>query len=71
MASILDNLKNVFTTAPVEEKNGSMVGYYGVGSSRSKKYSYQQLAEDGFQSNAIIYRCISEISKEQVLFPIC
>ena len=64
MASILDNLKNVFSSAPTEEKDyGSMVGYYGVGSTRSKKYSYQQLSEEGFQKNAIVYRCISEISK--------
>lgn len=64
MASILDNLKNVFTSAPVEEKDyGGMVGYFGVGSSRSRKYSYEQLSEEGFQKNAIVYRCISEISK--------
>ena len=64
MASILDNLKNVFSSAPTEGKDyGSMVGYYGVGSTRSKKYSYEQLSEEGFQKNAIVYRCISEISK--------
>ena len=63
MASILDNLKNVFTSTPEEEKNESMMGYYGVGSSRSRKYSYEQLSEEAYTKNAIAFRCISEISK--------
>tara|TARA_Y100001937_G_scaffold35102_1_gene50384 strand:- start:1076 stop:3190 length:2115 start_codon:yes stop_codon:yes gene_type:complete len=63
MASILDNLKNAFTPTQEEKDVGSMVGYYGVGATRSRKYSYEQLSEEGFQKNAIVYRCISEIAK--------
>ena len=63
MASILENLKNVFTSTTEEKDYGSMVGYYGVGSTRSKKYTYEQLSEEGFSKNSIVYRCISEISK--------
>ena len=64
MATILDNIKNVFTPKPVEEKQvGNMVGYFGVGSSKSKQYSYEDLAEEGYMKNSIVYRCVNEIAK--------
>ena len=64
MASILDNIKNVFTSEPTEDKSSaSMVGYFGVGSSKTKRYTYEQLSEEAYARNAIAFRCISEISK--------
>ena len=64
MATILDNIKNVFTPKPVEEKQvGNMVGYFGVGSSKSKQYTYADLAEEGYMKNSIVYRCVNEIAK--------
>ena len=62
MAKILDNLKNVFQ-GQVENKQQGMVGYFGVGSSQSRKYTYEQLAEEGYMKNSIVYRCVNEISK--------
>jgi len=62
MASILDNLKNTFTKLP-ERKDTGMVGYFGVGTSQRKKYSYQELAEEGYMKNSIVYRCVNEIAK--------
>ena len=64
MASILDNIKNAFTPKPAENKQvGNMVGYFGVGSSKSKQYSYQDLAEEAYMKNSVAFRCINEIAK--------
>ena len=64
MATILDNIKNVFTPKPVEEKQvGNMVGYFGVGTSKSRNYKYEELAEEGYMKNSIVYRCVNEIAK--------
>jgi HK97 family phage portal protein len=40
-----------------------MVGYFGVGTSKSKNYSYQDLAQEGYISNSIVFRCVNEIAK--------
>ena len=41
---------------------GNMVGYFGV-NSHSKEYKYADLANEGYKKNAIVYRCVNEISK--------
>ena len=62
--ALLDNIKNVFTIRGNEYKRASnMVGYFGVGASESKQYKYQDLAKEGYLKNAIVYRCVNEISK--------
>ena len=63
MASLIDNLKNVFQTQPERKEQSSMVGYFGVGSSQSRKYTYEQLAEEGYMKNSIVYKCVNEISR--------
>ena len=64
MATILDNIRNAFTPKPAEKKDaGNMVGYFGVGTSKSKNYSYEDLAEEGYMKNSIVYRCVNEIAK--------
>ena len=40
-----------------------MVGYFGVGSGDAKNYKYQDLAKEGYMKNAIVFRCVNEISK--------
>ena len=45
-----------------ETKASNMMGYFGVGSS-DKSYSYTDLASEGYQKNAIVYRCVNEIAK--------
>jgi HK97 family phage portal protein len=40
-----------------------MVGYFGVGTSKSRDYKYEDLAEEGYMKNSIVYRCVNEISK--------
>jgi phage portal protein BeeE len=39
------------------------MGYFGVGTEDAKTYSYQDLAKEGYLKNAIVYRCVNEISK--------
>jgi HK97 family phage portal protein len=63
MATLLDNLKNVFTSKSEKKDVGSMVGYFGVGSSKSRNYKYEELAEEGYMKNSIVYRCVNEIAK--------
>ena len=60
--AILDNIKNIFTNQP-ESKQSNMMGYFGVGTHEPKTYKYQDLAKEGYLKNAIVYRCVNEISK--------
>ena len=55
--------QRLFNTKPVEQKNSNMMGYFGVGTEEAKTYKYQDLAKEGYLKNAIVYRCVNEISK--------
>ena len=50
---------------PTTEKKmvGNMMGYFGVGSEERKSYKYADLANEGYLKNAVVYRCVNEISK--------
>ena len=62
--ALLDNLKNMLFAPPMQTKaEGSMVGYFNVGSEKRKTLSYDDLASEGYLKNAIVYRCVNEISK--------
>ena len=61
--ALLDNIKNVFTGNTQVKSAGNMVGYFGVGTGESKQYKYSDLAREGYLKNAIVYRCVNEISK--------
>ena len=63
MAKLIDNLKNVFQIQPEMKESPGMVGYFGVGSSHSRKYTYEELAEEGYMRNSIVYKCVNEISR--------
>jgi HK97 family phage portal protein len=56
-------LQRLFNRRPVEQKNSNMMGYFGVGTEEAKSYKYQDLAKEGYLKNAIVYRCVNEISK--------
>ena len=57
-------LQRLFNIQPVQEKkNSNMMGYFGVGTEEPKNYKYQDLAKEGYLKNAIVYRCVNEISK--------
>jgi len=55
-------LQRLFNTKS-EVKNSNMMGYFGVGTTQTKKYNYEDLANEGYLKNAIVYRCVNEISK--------
>ena len=55
-------LQRLFNTKS-EVKNSNMMGYFGVGTEEAKTYKYQELAKEGYLKNAIVYRCVNEISK--------
>ena len=61
--ALFDDIKNFFGNSEVKLENSNMVGYFGVGSGSAKNYKYQDLAKEGYLKNAIVYRCVNEISK--------
>jgi len=63
MATILDNIRNIFRTQKeIQKKEAPVVSYQSVGYDVSTKISYQDLAKEGYSENAIVYRCINEIA---------
>jgi HK97 family phage portal protein len=59
---IFDNIKNVFTSTTYETKQSPMVMMQNVGYGYSRKDKYEDYSKEGYQENAIVYRCINEIS---------
>ena len=45
-----------------EIKQGPMIAYSNVGTQTQPKQSYSDLAKEGYEDNAIVYRCINEIA---------
>jgi HK97 family phage portal protein len=63
MATIYDNIKNIFkTTETIRRKEAPIVYYNSLGYDSTPKISYEDLAKDGYSENAIVYRCINEIA---------
>jgi HK97 family phage portal protein len=57
-------LFDFFKKKNIETKNThSMMGYFGVGATRQRNFTYQELATEGYMKNAIVFRCVNEISK--------
>ncbi|QDP55403.1 MAG: putative portal protein [Prokaryotic dsDNA virus sp.] len=55
--------QRIFNINPTQTKQSNMMGYFGVGTQDAKVYKYQDLAKEGYLKNAIVYRCVNEISK--------
>ena len=55
--------QRLFNVQKEEVKQSNMMGYFGVGTDQPKNYTYQDLAKEGYLKNAIVYRCVNEISK--------
>ena len=63
MATILDNIRNIFKAQKeIQKKEAPIVSYQSLGYDVSSKISYNDLAKEGYSENAIVYRCINEIS---------
>ena len=63
--AIFDGLRRRIDKRRQSKKSSAspMVGYFGVGTGEGKSYDYKDLANDGYLKNAIVYRCVNEISK--------
>ena len=63
MATIFDNIKNIFKTQKeIQKKEAPIVSYQSLGYDVSSKIAYSDLAKEGYSENAIVYRCINEIA---------
>ena len=59
---IFDDIKSIFIKSNVETKQGPMVMMQNVGYGYTKKDKYEDYAKEGYQENAIVYRCVNEIA---------
>ena len=66
---IYDDIKSIFIKSNVETKQGPMVMMQNVGHSYSKKDKYEDYAKEGYQENAIAYRCVNEIANGASAIP--
>ena len=63
MATILDNIRNIFKAQKeIQKKEAPIVSYQSLGYDVSSKIAYNDLAKEGYSENAIVYRCINEIA---------
>ena len=46
----------------ISRKEGPVIAYSNVGTQVQPKESYADLAKEGYQENAIVYRCVNEIA---------
>ena len=46
----------------IDRKQSPMIAYSNVGTQTAPKESYADLAREGYQENAIVYRCVNEIA---------
>ena len=61
--ALMDRVKVYFGGDTSKKALGNMVTYFGGGGGGSKSYKYADLASEGYMRNAIVYRCVNEISK--------
>ena len=62
MPTFRERLANFINPPSLERKEFPMVMYQGVTAYNQSKYTYQKLSQEGYQQNAIVYRCINEIA---------
>ena len=63
--TLFQRFTGFFGNTPTEEETkqmGNILGVHNV-TSEGKNYKYGDLAKEGYLSNAIVYRCVNEISK--------
>ena len=62
---VLDNIRNIFRPASVEVKrqHTSMAMLNTVSADAGQRYGYEDLIKEGYENNAIAFRCINEISQ--------
>ena len=63
--SIFDRVKNVFIPQPqnIQTKQSPVVMYNNVSGAYASKDKYEDFAKEGYQQNAVVYRCVNEIAQ--------
>jgi HK97 family phage portal protein len=64
--AIFDNIKNFFKTTKDKKQlpsGNSMAMINSINYAQGNRYSYEDLVKEGYENNAIAYRCINEISQ--------
>lgn len=51
-----------FDRFKLKTKQAPVVVYTGVTGSSNRRSTYQEFAKEGYQQNAIVYRCVNEIA---------
>ncbi len=59
--SIIDDIKKLFTKN-IRTKQAPVTVYNNVGYSTPKRDSFIQYAEEGYEENAVVYKCVNEIA---------
>ena len=61
--AIFDNVKKFFgTNTPRKQSNNNITFYDKLSYNAYPKDRYDQLAKEGYQENAVAYRCVNEIA---------
>ena len=61
--AIFDNIKKLFkSNKKVQMKQYPTTMFNTVSYTQGKNYSYDDLVKEGYENNAIAYRCINEIA---------
>lgn len=63
--SLFDRIKNVFVPQQptLQTKQSPVVMYNNVSGAYTSKDKYEDFAKEGYQQNAIVYRCVNEIAQ--------
>ena len=70
MAGIFDNLRGFFAPQPFERKQAPKVYVSGNGfGSVTRRDNFKSYATEGYQQNAIVYRCVNEIANGAASIP--
>tara|TARA_R100001460_G_scaffold41877_3_gene77804 strand:- start:15363 stop:17699 length:2337 start_codon:yes stop_codon:yes gene_type:complete len=67
---IFDNIKKIFKKE-ITTKQAPITMMNNVGYSAPRKDSYQQYAQEGYQQNAVVYKCINEIANGASAVDLC
>ena len=59
--SILDDIKKIFTKN-IKTKQAPITVYNNIGYSTPKRDSFIQYAQEGYEENAVVYKCVNEIA---------
>ena len=61
--SVYDRIKNLFVNTNRQIKQSPVVMYNNVGKHYANKEKYEDFAKEGYQQNAVVFRCVNEIAQ--------